>query len=235
MIVSHRYRLIFFAFPKTGSESLRALLAPLNEVGVRPWRAAGRGRDFHPHMSPAEARAAFARRGWDFAAYRRVTCLRNPYPRLVSLYRMIRAVDGVWRLRARAGLGVPGFAAWLRASPPRGRGGGGRAHQRWRRHGTWSARAWIEGEAAEATAEATGDAAAPPLVTHVLRLEHLAQELPALWQQLGLPPPPDPLPWLNSRPPAPWQAWYDPPLRHLVARRYRWELARFYPGEWGDG
>lgn len=232
MIVSHRHRLIFFAFPKTGSESLRALLAPLNEVTVRPWRQARRGRDFYPHMSPAEAALAFDRRGWDFAGYRRVTCLRNPYPRLVSLYRMIRAVDGVWRLRARAGLGLPGFADWLRGTAPCGPGGGGRAHQRWRRYGTWSAQAWIG--AGGGDTDDTDDTGAT-LVPHVLRLEHLAQELPALWRHLDLPPPPAPLPWLNRRPPAPWQGWYDAPLHHLVARRYRWDLARFYPGDWADG
>lgn len=218
MIVSHRHRFIFFSNPKTGSESLRRMLAPWNEVAVRPWRQISAAAPFYPHMSPAEARAAFARAGWDFAAYRRITCLRDPYPRLVSLYRMIAAVDGVWRWRRRLGrplgLGAPSFARWLAASRPRGRGGGGRRHQRWRRHGAWSAQVWTGGG---------------QLVTDVLRLEHLGRDLPPLLADLGLGPPP-PIPWDNRRPAADWRGCYTPRSARLVARRYAWDFTHFYPG-----
>ncbi|MGR3573087.1 sulfotransferase family 2 domain-containing protein [Brevirhabdus sp.] len=220
MIVSHRHRFVFFSNPKTGSESIRRMLAPWNEVAVRPYRAAA---PFYPHMSPAEAYVAFQRAGWDFTAYRRITCLRDPYPRLVSLYRMIAAVDGIWRLRQRwgrpLGLGAPSFARWLAAARPRGRGGGGRAHQRWRRHGAWSAEAWTGGGR---------------LITDVLRLEHLGRDLPPLMTELGLTDPaqaPSPaIPWDNRRTAADWRGYYTAASARLVARRYAWDFTHFYPG-----
>jgi hypothetical protein len=115
-------------------------------------------------------------------------------------------------------VGVPGFERWLLASRPHGRGGGGRRHQRWRRFGSWSARAWMQ------------DRDGTPLVDHVLRLEHLEQELPALWRTLGMAPPAS-LPWCNSRPEVDWRRWYKPSSRTLVASRYAWELDHFYPGD----
>ncbi len=215
MIVCHSRRLIVFSFPKTGSETLRAVFAPLAEEPVRPWRQTSRLYPFYPHMSPLEARMLFRRRGWDFDGYRRVTCVRNPYPRLVSLYRMIRQVDGLWHLRARLGLPVPGFRDWLRASRPDGRGGGGRRHQRWRRYGTWSAHAWCHAP----------DGA--PLVTDILRLDHLDSDLPPLMSALGMEPPAV-FPVLNRRPGPDWRLWYDADTTALVARRYAWELAKFH-------
>ena len=215
MIVSHARKLIVFSNPKTGSESLRALLSDLNDERVRPWRQRSAAHPFYPHMPPVEARAVFRSRGWDWDGYRRVTVVRNPYARLVSLYRMIRDVDGLWRMRALVGLGVPGFRDWLIASRPDGRGGGGRRHQRWRRFGTWSAYHW------------THDAAGTPLVTDILRLERLADDLSPLLDALGYPPGAAPA-QTNARAPVDWAGWYDWDSSALVARRYAWELERFY-------
>lgn len=215
MIVSHSRRFIVFSFPKTGSESLRALLAEYGEEPVRPWRTRSRLYPFYPHMPPVEAARVFRARGWDFGAYRRITVVRNPYPRLVSLYRMIAEVDGLWQLRRRAGLPVPSFATWLAGTRPDGRGGGGRPHQRWRRYGAWSAQSWIH------------DAAGRVLVTDVLRLENLTAELPPLLDSLRLPRPGS-LPTVNARPRTRWQDWYGPAEAALVARRYAWDIASFY-------
>ena len=210
MIISHRHRLIFFSNPKTGSESLRALLAPLAEEPVVPFRRTSRKRPFYPHMPPEAARRVFARRGWDFSGYRRITCIRNPYARLVSLYEMIRAVDRLHRL----GLVPGGFGRWLRRSRPEGRGGGGWRHQRWRRYGAWSIRAWAY------------DAAGAPLVDHILRLEDLNTAWPDLAARLGLPDC-GALPHLNRRVERDHRDWYDAASRRLVAERYGFDLAHF--------
>ncbi|PRX33914.1 Sulfotransferase family protein [Meinhardsimonia xiamenensis] len=221
MIVSHSRRIVFFSFPKTGSETLRSLLAPIGEEPVLPYHSRSRLYPFYPHMPPREAEAVFRARGWDFSAYRRITVVRNPYPRLVSLYRMILEADGLWRLRRRLGLGVPDFERWLVSTRPDGRGGGGRAHQRWRRFGTWSARAWLH------------DAKGRPLVTDVLRLERLATDLLPLLADLGLAVPAQ-LPMINARPRVDWRSWYGEMTRALIARRYAWDLQTFYPEERPD-
>jgi len=208
MIICHSRKFIFFSNPKTGSESLRQMFAPWSEEPVRPWRHTTADDPFYPHMPPAEAAAALAARGLDISGYRTITCIRNPYDRLVSLYRMIRDVDGLWRMRRSLGLGTPSFPVWLRGTQPSGRGGGGRGHQRWRRYGTWSAQAWCAGR-----------------VDHVLRLEHLEADLQPVLGDLGLCP--GQLPHVNRRGRIDLSVWYDDALSRLVAERYAWDLAQF--------
>ncbi|MEL6700597.1 MAG: sulfotransferase family 2 domain-containing protein, partial [Pseudomonadota bacterium] len=173
MIICHSRKFVFFSFPKTGSESVREMLADLNEETVTPYREATTDRPWYSHMSPAEAEAAFAARGWDIRDYFTFTVTRNPYARMVSIYEMVMAVDGFEKLKRRVGLRQRGFAPWLRATAPDGPGAGGRGHQRWRKFGTWSTRNWIAGQDGQ------------PLVSKVLRLEHLATELPPVLERLG--------------------------------------------------
>lgn len=210
MIICHSRRFIFFANPKTGSETMRALLAPYGEETVVPYRERTREHPFYPHMSPIEAEWTFDALGLAFRSYRRITCVRDPYARLVSLYRMIADVDGLWQMRRKVGIGDPGFETWLRSTRPHGRGGGGRAHQRWRRYGTWSAQHWC------------GDR-----ITDTLRLETLSQDLPKLLNALDIVPPSGALPQRNARDPVDFTQWYTPRSSALVARRYAWDLVQF--------
>lgn len=207
MIISHKHKFIFFSMPKTGSESLRELFAPLQEEHVPAWKERS---PFYSHMTPWEANEAFRSQGLNFNDYARVSCMRNPYPRLVSLYRMIHDVDGAWVQRRRLRLGNPSFGSWLESSEPSGSGGGGRRHQRWRRYGTWSCAAWDGG-----------------LLTHQLHLERLTSELPELVRSLDLPVDPSALPHVNARPQSNWRDWYDEPLWDLVAHRYRADLGEY--------
>lgn len=209
MIISHTHRIVFYSNPKTGSESLRSLLAPLNEEPVRPWKNCTSRHPFYPHMPPTEALNVFAAMGWNFAQYRHITCVRNPFPRLVSLYEMIREVDGVWALQNRLGFSPPSFQKWLERTRPNGLGGGGRSHQRWRRFGAYSADAWCAG-----------------LVPFVLRLEHLEQEWPVLIARLGLPVSYE-VPHENKRVTRNWAEYYDSATTPIVMNRYAKDLQRF--------
>ena len=118
---------------------------------------------------------------------------------------MIQQIDGLWQLGLR-----PGFDRWLGQIRTDGRGGGGRAHQRWRRYGTWSAQHW------------TQDATGQNLVTDILQLEDLATTLPPLLDQLGLPP--ADLPHLNHRTGSDWRAWYNDATRQHIAELYAWDF-----------
>jgi len=87
MRISHRFKLIFFSNPKTGSSTVRHFIDPYCDVRpVRNVREVKADNPFHPHMRPEEARSRFAELGWDFGSYSRVVCVRNPWARLVSLY-----------------------------------------------------------------------------------------------------------------------------------------------------
>lgn len=209
MIISHSHKFIFFSNPKTGSESLRRLLGPYCEEDIKPWRDRSALHPFYPHMPPSEAQAIFAQRGWDFESYQRITCVRHPFARLVSLYEMIAAVDPIWKLRRGLGLSQPRFSKWLRSIRPDGTGGGGMPHQKWRQFGSYSADAWCS-----------------DLVTDVLRLEHIETELPAVLATLNLSESLK-VPHVNKRVTRDWVSYYDAATRDLVERRYANDLIRF--------
>ena len=208
MIICHSRRFVVFSNPKTGSETLRHIFAPWNEETIVPYRDRTPLTPYYPHMSPAELAAEFATRGSNLDAYMRISVVRNPFARLVSLYRMIGTVDRVWRLRRSCGLGLPDFGRWVQSTAPNGRGGGGREHQRWRRFGTWSAQAWC------------GD-----LVTHTIRTEHMASDLAPILSALGIAP--SGMPRLNAQGDLDLADWYTPDLIQTVSCRYSSDLARF--------
>lgn len=208
MIICHSRKFIFFSNPKTGSESLRSLLEPWSEEPIVSWNRRIPERPFYAHMSPVEAEWTFEAKGWDFSSYTRITTVRNPFDRLVSLYRMIREVDGIWQLRRTMGLGTPSFASWVTGTKTSGRGGGGRTHQRWRRFGTWSAEHWCAGR-----------------IDHMLRLEHLEEDFEPVAIALGISP--GDLPHKNARGTVDLSDWYDAGLTDVVSGRYRWDMNRF--------
>lgn len=81
-------------------------------------------------MPPAAVRDMFRNLGWHFDSYFKLTSRRNPFDRLVSLYRMIGRVDPIARLYQ------PAFHSWLRHDV------WARRHQKWRIHGRWSLYDW---------------------------------------------------------------------------------------------
>jgi hypothetical protein len=208
MRISHRYKFVFFANPKTASESVRALLTPLADVEDVAFPATTPAFPFYSHMRPIEARDAFARLGWPFDSYYRFTFVRNPWTRLASLYRMIKSGDPAFRLS---------FRDWLRSSRPDGTGGGGDDRARWRKYGTYSLRAFA------------GDETGKLLVDDVFRMEDI-DALPDVLRRRGLPLPDGiRLPHANASRGTllDLRRLYSPHLIALVAERYAEEIERF--------
>ena len=213
MRISHRHKFVFFSSPKTGSESIRALLDPLSDVRDVQFPQASEASPFYSHIRPTEARAAFARFGWPYDDYYRFVFVRNPWKRMVSLYLMVR------RLFPQYG-GT--FADWLRAAQPDGPGGGGPDRARWLKYGTYSLDAYA------------GDGNGRLLVDEVFRLEDVA-EVPERLRARGIPLAADAaVPWTNrTRAATDLSQLYTPELIALVGERYAKEIADFgyeYPG-----
>ena len=91
VIVSHAHRFIFFAVPKTGSQSIRAALRP--QMGAGDWEQAKWGVSKrvpiaelaaigHGHVRVAEARQWLSPEIW--SSYLKFACVRNPWHRFVS-------------------------------------------------------------------------------------------------------------------------------------------------------
>ena len=214
MLISHTHKLVCFSNPKTGSESLRAFLTPLSEVEIFPYRKRHRCGGFYPHVAPFEAAKLFEINGWDFASYRKVSFVRDPFARLVSLFGMIERVDRIARTARRLRLPRRDFSRWVNGISTSGRGGGGWSHQRWRRFGTYSFQNWAP------VIDGTNS------VDIVIRLEDAATAVPALVEALELPLN-DTFPFINDGHIAEFARYYDPQLCRLVSDLYAEDLAKF--------
>jgi hypothetical protein len=205
MRISHRHRFVFFANPRTGSESLREFLDPLSDV--RGPMVPTAAEPFFDHMRPADARGEFVRRGWDFEGYYRFVLVRNPWRRLASLYAMVRS---------RADGRIAPFGAWLKATRPDGIGGGGRPEEHFQKYGTYSLQAFA------------GDGEGRLLVDDVFRIEDAAS-LPDELRNRGLPIPAGAtIPHFNfTRGSVDYRQLYADELIELVRERYADEIERF--------
>lgn len=223
MRISHRHHFIFFSNPKTGSESVRSLLDPYSDIrGVPMWEMDG-SNPFYSHIRPVEVRDEFRTRDWDFDAYFKFSFVRNPWARLVSLYRMIfegspgRAAGMRRRLARGVGLhpSPAGFRRWVRTVQTDGPGGGGPPDQRWQVYGTYSARAYF------------GDEEGRFLVDRIIRLEDMDRDLPETLARIGLPGGDRvSIPKVNVRG-GDHRPYYDEATASYVGRMYADDIERF--------
>ncbi len=171
MRVSHRYRFIFFANPKTGSSSVRQFLNPYSdEFPAKDYLTRTEDLPYYPHMRPIEVREVFVSRGLDFDSYTRFMLTRNPWERLVSLYRHVLEEEE----RGEADDSPGSFAAWLRTVRTEGPGGGGEDSVRWRKYGAYDTRHYA------------GDGDGELMVDRILRLEDLQLTLRPYLYSLGM-------------------------------------------------
>lgn len=228
MRISHQHKFAFFSNPKTGSESVRAMLGPFSDVDNVTWETRTPENPFYAHIRPVEMRDLFAERGWVFEDYYRFTFVRNPWARLVSLYEMIhgfkRKASAMSKLASRASAlvagrtpepSVPGFRAWLRTVRADGEGGGGAEHERWRRYGTYSVAAYA------------GDEQGKLLVDDVFRLEDMDEAVPRIIARLNLPTERQSAPRVNTRRHAHYTSYYDSESQALVAQLYAADIEQF--------
>lgn len=220
MIISHTHKFVFYSNPKTGSESVRALLADINEETIVKFDKTSAEQPFYPHMRPVEVRQVFAQRGIDFDQYQHVVVTRNPWARLVSTYENIYwyhlHTKKPW-FRHK-----PCFEKWLRDSRPDNQGGGGIGNRRWLTYGTYALQHFA------------GDEDGNLLTQHIIKLENIDIELPRALEQAGL------IQYahchvprvntLENRKPAKrrrYNEFYSPATRDLVAERYQFEIDKF--------
>ncbi len=166
MRISHKYKFIFFANPKTGSSSVRQFLNPYTDVQpVLNYLKRTPENPFYPHITPQETRALFKDFDWDFNSYNKFVFVRNPWARLVSLYEHVM----------RNPKNEMDFNSWLYSISPNGKGGGGDEWQRWRKYGAYSIEHYIK------------DNQGNILVDKVIRLEDIQKELRPFLKAMGLP------------------------------------------------
>lgn len=207
MRISHRYRFIFFSNPKTGSESVRAILNPYSDITDVGYLKRTLENPFYSHIRPVEMRTLFEDRFWPFEKYRKFVFVRNPWARLVSLYRHIARVDRSFTCN---------FSTWVTSIEPDGVGGGGAEYKRWRRYGTYSIKAFIDDDEGRS------------LVDDVIRLEDIDSVLLDLLHEIGIPNALQiPIPRINVGSTYDHRKYYTPETSALVREKYSHDISRF--------
>ncbi len=207
MRISHKNKFIFFSNPKTGSESLREMLTPYSDVLDIPYRKVTKEMPFYSHISPKEVKRIFEEMGYDFDDYYKIVCIRNPFNRLVSLYEMIFRK---WPVK-------PPFDLWLKSTKTKGKGGGGKNHDRWRMYGTYSLKNYVSDDEGNI------------LVNKIICLENFNEDIPKLFKTLNIELPSDfKVVKKNVRSRKRKIAdYYSEKSKKLVYKRYQWEIEKF--------
>ena len=183
------------------------MLSPYSDITDVVYLRRTSDNPFYSHIRPVEMRTLFEDRGWPFDAYRKFVFVRNPWARLVSVYKFIARLDRSF---------TSDFSNWLTSIEPDGVGGRGAVHQRWRRYGTYSIKAFI------------GDDRGHSLVDDVIRLEDIHRDLPDLLHRIGIPNAFQiPIPHINVGKTGGYREYYTPADIALVREKYSYDISQF--------
>lgn len=207
MRISRKYGFVYFSIPKTASEAVRTFLDPLSDVEILTYARVTPDQPFYSHMTAREAEAAFASRNWDYHGQYRFVTVRNPWARLVSLFRMMRRQP-----QRRTELDFAGFLRTLDpdapVEPP--------SDQKWWDHGALGVDAF--------TCGANGR----PLVNDAFRIEDGFDAMIAALRARDVPVVEAQVETVNAaRTTQDYRDYYGPEERDHVARLYRPEIERF--------
>jgi hypothetical protein len=159
--ISHKYKFIFFSYPKTGSTSVRSILDKYSDICATTYNKRTTENPFYSHITAAETKKIFEEKGWDFDSYFKFVFIRNPYSRIVSLYNMSTKTTP--------------FNKWIMTIQNNGNGGyKGDPSRKWRINGAYS------------LLNFAGDGK-KLLVDKVIKLSDIDTEFPKILQQLGIP------------------------------------------------
>jgi hypothetical protein len=227
MRISHRYKFIFFANPKTGSDNVRRILKPYSDISSVHYKERTTQNPFYSHITPKEVKQIFQEINLNYDEYFKFTFVRNPWARLVSLYEMIYCTKGEKnpknKLKSRLKvlskklfLKKPDFNTWLLTINNEGIGAGGKDWERWRRYGSYSIDNYIM------------DSERNVLVDKVIRLEDINTELIPLLVKLGIPQAESiNIQKTNSRKYKKYTEYYDEESVELVRKLYKYDIENF--------
>jgi hypothetical protein len=191
MRISNRHKFILISNPKCASQSLRALLDPYSTI---------RGRKTFPynnHVTARRLKQKFDEAGWDWSNYLTLTTVRNPWDRMVSFWAFGKQEPrSVWaQLAERTGGGfeafVAGFPDYLAETlmpPPDGR----------------------EGQFGFDIRQIAFSEAGERLIETIIPVEQLSDQVPAIFQRLGLDAPQ--LIHKNASPRGDYRSYYTSPV-----------------------
>ncbi|GAB4161282.1 MAG: hypothetical protein Fur0021_34300 [Candidatus Promineifilaceae bacterium] len=214
MRISHRYKFVFLALPRTGSTTVRKILDAYSDVKSVHVTQTTAEFPFYHHISARELKRIFDDRGWDWFAYRRFCVVRNPFDRIVSLYHHYQKTNAD---RDKAKTSLYNFLKYLyfQVRPEM-------------TFAEYVARLDPKGKLTTTLMEFIGGDDGALLVDDVLTFENLATELPAYLQRMNISINPQEIPVLNaSASRQPYAVYYTNAARERVASLYAYEIERF--------
>ena len=97
MRISHKYKYIFLAKPKSASSTMRQLLDSYCDVKHTPFKKLKEknllGKEFYAHMPISEVQEVFKEKQWDINEYSPFVTVRNPFTRIVSVYAHVNRIQ----------------------------------------------------------------------------------------------------------------------------------------------
>lgn len=91
MRISHKHKFVFFSKPKSASTSIRVFLNNYSDIKHSEFKNIKNVKSpknpFYCHIPPCEAEEWFVKKGWNLDQYNCFTTVRNPYSRIVSVYK----------------------------------------------------------------------------------------------------------------------------------------------------
>lgn len=207
MILSPSRKFVFVHVTKCAGTSVTHAYAPHAchddlIIGATPEgeavEKAGHPAGLHKHSRAAELRAFISNDVWD--SYRSLTVVRNPWARLVSFYTWCRKYSHSYQICEPACSGS--FQAFLRSPQVANMAKKAQMSD------------WVVDEDGRV------------IVEQILRVEDLATGLPGVMESFGLPV--ARLAHRNrSGSDVPWQDWYDPTDRRMVADLFERDVESF--------
>ena len=86
MRISHKYKFIFLATPRTGSSTVRNVLNQYSDIQSVHISEVNEANPFYHHISALELKEIFEQKGWNWDEYFKFCFVRNPFDRVASLY-----------------------------------------------------------------------------------------------------------------------------------------------------
>lgn len=210
MRISHQYKFVFLATPRTGSTTIRNVLDQYSDIISVRISQKSREFPFYDHISAPELKRVFDKNEWVWEDYSSFCVVRNPYDRVVSLYhhhlKMRDRRDNKFFLTnvKDALTPAPSFKKFVFAINPRKR--------------LTTALEYFIG----------AQDGAKPLVNDVLQFERLEQDIPNYLGKLGLEISAEDIPHLNaSESRNDYRKYYCEDTRKRVSELYRYEIERF--------
>jgi Sulfotransferase family len=207
--ISHKYKFIFFAFPKTGSESIRKMLDPYSDIKAVNRKNITDDNPFYTHITPKETKDIFDEKGWDYDKYYKFVCVRNPFSRLLSLYNMT----------CKNNIKTPSFSDWLFKLEPHSKKRGN-----WMLNGELTLKDFISSENDEEI-----------LIDNVLKLENIDSEMKFMMNKLKLSN--KNVPHINkgrylksktkNKTQEKYNLYYNKKMINFVLKHFNWEIEKY--------